>query len=132
MLRILVIGEAEKEAASRLVAFAERPENHYKPPAPNDTAPGPAPGDNPNFVVRFLDYRCVFTITETPQGIFRHLSISVPAKNRFPHPAAIQEIAHLFGINGTVEEWASKGYVSPHGYENCIVVVAPYFPPGVS
>jgi hypothetical protein len=126
-MRILVIGEAEKEAASRLVAFAERPENRYKPGPRDDTGPGDkVPGDDPNYRLQLWDYRCVFTITETPQGVFRHLSISVPAKDKLPHPGAIEQIAPLFGIEGTVEEWARKGHVAPHENENCIVVVAPY------
>lgn len=121
MMRVLVIGEAEKEAAKRLVEYAEKPENHYKP--------GPdakVPGDDPSYVLQLYDFRCVFTITESKDGVWRHLTISVPAKDKLPHPAAVEEIAHLFGIEGTVEEWAKKGHVAPHEQDHCIVVVHPY------
>lgn len=118
MLRVLLISEAEKEAAHRLFAFAARPENVYRP------GPGvPVPGDNPNYVIRFNTYRCVFTFTDMGRAVFKHLSISVPAKDKLPHPAAVEEIAHLFGIKGTLDEWAKKGHVSPHHDEHCVVVV---------
>ncbi len=121
MLRALVIGNAEREAAKALVEFTTQPENHYKP------GPGAkVPGDDPRYVAHFGTYRCVFTITEMPDGLWRHLSVSVPAKDKLPHPAAIEEIAHLFGIAGTVEEWAKDGLVAPNGVEHCVVVAARY------
>lgn len=117
-MRVLVIGNKEREAAQKLVEFASKPENHY--------VPGPevkwVPGDHPEYVLHLGDYRCVFTITED-HGLWRHLSISVPARGKLPHFAATEEIAHLFGITGTVREWAEAGHVSPHESENCIVIV---------
>jgi hypothetical protein len=122
-MSVLIIGEAQKEAARRLFEFAMRPENHYKP------GPGVGvPGDDPNYVLQLFSYRCVFTITESASGVYKHLSISVPAKDKLPHPAAVEEIAHLFGIKGSVDDWASKGHVSPHANEHCVVVVSEFKP----
>jgi hypothetical protein len=124
-LRVLVVGEAEKKAAKEVVAFAMRPENLYRP------WEMPSPGDNPNHTLRLWDFRCVFTITASQKGeMYKHLSISTPAAGpgKLPHTAAVEEIAHLFSIEGTVEEWAKDGHVYPHARENCVVVISEYKP----
>lgn len=101
-LRMLIISEAEKEAAHKVAEFAARPENHYRP--------GPSvkpPGDDPRFVLRLgvaNDFRCVFSFTES-HGLYRHLSVSVPDPKAAPNPAVVVEIAHLFGFKGTLEDW---------------------------
>lgn len=121
MIRVLVVGAEERAAVTRLVASAERPENHYIPGSTYEI-----PGDNPLYVIWLGDYRCVFTITKSDGRLWRHLSVSVPAKNAFPNHAAIEEIARLFGITGTVTDWARKGHVMPNHNEGCIVVVQEY------
>jgi hypothetical protein len=62
------------------------------------------------------------------QGLYKHLSISVPALGKLPHPAAVSEIAALFGITDSIEDLVKKGLVSIHETENCIVVASPYQP----
>jgi len=102
-LRVLVIGPKEREAAHKLVEFAARPENHYRP--------GPdafIPGDNPKFVLRLTDLRCVFTFTEA-KGLWRHLSVSVPDQNAMPHPAMVEEIGRLFGFKKSLRDWQMHG-----------------------
>ncbi len=129
MLRVLVIGEAEKEAAAKLVAFATKPENFYSPFAKqNADAVVKIPGNDPNHVLQLGDYRCVFTITITPSGKFRHLSISVPAEDKLPNPHAVMEIAKLFGIQGTLQELAQKGHIGPNEHEHCVVLGEEYEP----
>lgn len=61
----------------------------------------PVPGDNPAFVAQLGDYRCVFTYTHAiGDTVWRHLSISVRTKDRYPHPLAAYTIAELFGFTG--------------------------------
>jgi hypothetical protein len=115
--RILVINDEVREAARQLVEFASKPENVYHP-GPGATVPG----DNPNFVLQLGDYRCVFTITDNKR-LWKHLSVSVPAKDYLPNPAAFEEIAHLFGITGSLDEWARRGIIAPHARDNCLVIV---------
>jgi hypothetical protein len=113
VLRLLVISDAEKAAAHKLAEFAALPENHYKP----GKTPF-IPGDNPNYVLNLWTYRCVFTFTvDTKNRLFRHLSISVPSKD-YPHPAAVEEISHLFGFKGSFKSWM----VDVNKVEHCIVV----------
>jgi hypothetical protein len=121
--RLLIIGNAEREAAQRLVEYASKPENIYYPGQGVRV-----PGNDPNHTLQLMDFRCVFSYTGMDGMVWKHLSISVPAKGKLPSPVAVQEIAHLFGIGGTVDEWAERGHVSPNKAENCIVVAQPIPP----
>lgn len=93
-MRPLVIDEQAKKIAARIRDYAEHPENVYRPD-PRWTAPG----DNPHHVCRLNTYRVVYSITEVPDGKFRHLSVSVPGE-KYPNPAAVIMIADLFGFVG--------------------------------
>ena len=69
MIRLLVIGEEEREAAHKVALYAAFPENHYRP------GPGAAvPGDNPNFVVMLGSFRCVFTFTVVEKVLYRSVA----------------------------------------------------------
>jgi hypothetical protein len=112
-LRVLLLGDPEREAAHALALFAAQPENHYRP--------GPAakpPGDDPRHCLQLNDYRCVFSFTHFDAKLYRHLSISVPVRGSFPHEAAVEEIGHLFGFKGKLDTW----HVNPNQAENCVVV----------
>lgn len=114
-VRALVLGDTERQAAHDLALFAARPENHY---VPNQSAF--VPGDDPRFRLRLglrEDFRCVFSFTRTPSGLYRHLSISVPSAD-YPHPIAVTEIARLFGFKGELGDWQ----VNLNKDEHCIVV----------
>ena len=99
-LRILIIDEAAREGAARVVEYASRPENLYVP------GPGAkAPGYDPGHVLRLGDYKMVFSLTKVPNGdIYRHFSMSVPARGKFPHPAAVEEVLELFGFVGGLKQ----------------------------
>jgi len=123
MLRVLVIGDAEREAVNRLVAWAMEPANYYRigPDAK-------IPGTNPKYVIRLNDFRCVFTITDNGEMLWRHLSVSVPAPNKIPNPIMFEEIAKLFGFKGDVEDWAREGHVDVNRRDNCVVLVQEFKP----
>ena len=121
-MRVLIITDEEREAAHKVALYAALPEHHYKP------GPGvKPPGDNPNHVVVFNSFKCVFSFTEFPSkhpkrgDIFRHLSVSVPDPKAYPHPTMVENIALLFGFKGKLEDWQ----VAPHEREHCIIVAQP-------
>ncbi len=114
-MRILIIDEHAKSQASRVVDYASRPENLY--------VPGPTaktPGDMKEHTLYFGDYRVVFSLTKDVRTskIFRHLSMSVPAKGALPHPVAVNEIIGLFGFRGGMDNC----YIDISQEENCIIV----------
>jgi hypothetical protein len=117
MLRALIIDESAKAKAARVIAHAEK--NHYF--LGKTTTP---PGDDERFVAHLNDYRAVFSFTHSDGTIFRHLSISVPARGRFPHQAAAFTIADLFGFTGWDHQTIDK---LPEGWigvthEDCLVL----------
>lgn len=67
---------------------------------------GPAPGDDPAYVVDIpFGFRAVFTVDEQPDGRrYRHLSLSVARLNRCPHPAAIEMLMPHFGMKRKLAE----------------------------
>lgn len=101
MATALIIDDAARELIHRLVAFASDPANHYRP------GPGAkTPGDDPRYVVQLASYRCVFTHTRMPDmKLFRHLSVSVKKRGKWPHPSAITMLGELFGFAGPFESW---------------------------
>lgn len=103
--------------------FAARPENRYI--LGKSTF---VPGDLSEYV-RYLDgYRCVFTLTEHQEKIYRHLSISVPVPDKLPNTVAAFTIATWFGFTGALldhdvavepgEDWQ----ISPDEKGYCIVL----------
>jgi hypothetical protein len=113
-MRVLVVGEEEREAARKLAEFAAKPENHYSPR--KDTW---LPGDDPRFVLYLTDYRCVFSYTKL-KGLYRHLSVSIRGSRALPAPAAMQAIVKLFGFEGG---WPGDWEMAPHANECCVVAI---------
>lgn len=116
MIRALVIDEAARAQARRVIEHAKA-----HPYRPGD----PVPGDNPDFVAQLGSYRAVFTYTKSDGTTFRHLSVSVPGRG-YPHPAAIFTIAELFGLTGwdgrTLHRAPADWMVSVNRDEHCVVV----------
>lgn len=85
MIRPLVIDDAARAEAQRIIEFAE-----HHPYIPGLTNP---PGLNPSHVGQLNEYRVVFSITHNACLRFRHISISVPVKGKYPNPIAAFMIA---------------------------------------
>lgn len=129
-MRPLLIDTATVLAAGELVKFASRRENWYRPRMMTWV-----PGDRPEYVLHFGTYRCVFTITEMDGKLFRHLSVSVPAKGMMPNPMATATIADVFGFSGAtrtqdvVTGIGPKWSVHINKKDNCIVLVEDWAEP---
>lgn len=127
MIRVLVISEEAREHARRVKEFAERPENLYDPYTQPCGTKVAIPGDNPRHVAQFNSFRAVFSITRSPEGkVFRHLSISIPVRDRYPNPVAVCETAALFGFTGYDGKFTGR---LPDGWlarvneqEHCVVI----------
>jgi hypothetical protein len=113
-LRILCIGPEEKARAKEIASYSSQPENIYHP---GDKAK--VPGDHPEHVAQFGDFRCVFSWTRVKSGVYRHLSVSVGDPSRLPNPVIVEEIARLFGFAGSFGNW-QMDIDAPHG----VVIVA--------
>lgn|GEM_PF-5912505 len=71
-----------------------------------------APGDDPRRVVHIPTcYRCVYTEESQPQGLCRHLSVSIGRKGEVPSDDAVQLIMGLFGFKSPKVEDALACYV---------------------
>jgi hypothetical protein len=118
-LRPLVIGPAEKEAATKVVAYA----------AAHPYIPGPSakpPGDDPGHVLHLGTYRAVLSFTHAGDGhVYRNLSISVPG-TLWVNPAAAFMIADLLGFTGwdgrTIDRTPEQWIVGLNEAERTIVV----------
>jgi hypothetical protein len=123
-MRPLVIDDAARTAVAEVVAHAMQPENYYEP----GSSPQP-PGDDPRHIVLLNTYRAVFSITRAPDGkLFRHLSISVPRKGKYPNEFAVLAIADLFGFTGYdgVSARIPEGWmIGPNKDDECVVVAQP-------
>ena len=118
-MRALVVDAWARKQVQRVLAWALDPKHWYRPGKDSRV-----PGDDYHFVATLSSYRCVFTISESPQGTFRHLSISVPSEN-YPNPIAAFTIAEMFGFSG----WDGKSADLPPSWmahvsteEHCIVL----------
>jgi hypothetical protein len=117
-LRILIIGPPELEAIARVVDFASRPENLYRPLDPTPKTPG----NDPGYMLHLGDFRIVYSLTQSNTvTIFRHLSVSVPNSEMLPHPAAVEAIMERFGFAGGLNNCEVIG----HPAEHCITVGQP-------
>jgi hypothetical protein len=110
-MRPLIIDDAARAEAARVLAYAKA--NPYR-------TGDPVPGDDPRFVAYFGTYRAVFTYTHSDGLIFRHLTISVPS-DKYPNVIAAFAIADLFGFTGHAESWS----IDVNKAEHCVVVVQP-------
>lgn len=122
MLRPLLIGAAELEAAQKVASYASEQAHWYRPGESERS-----PGDIPEHVLRLGTYRCVFSYTTLNEKVFRHLSISVPVKGKLPNPIAAYEIASLLGFTGWSmqegEMMLPKGWqAAAHPKDNCVVL----------
>jgi len=120
-VRPLIIDERQKAKAREIVDFALS--NLYYP-GKSETIPGQ---DARHVLNVPVGYRCVFSITIDPDGgQWRHLSISVPRREKYPHPFAAFTIAkELFGFTG----WDGESEIPPEDWrlaiqkeDNCVVL----------
>jgi hypothetical protein len=94
-MRPLLVSDEVKVRVKEVVDFALG--NLYHP-GKSETIPGDDPRHTVEIPVR---YRCVFSITVDPEGKpWRHLSISIPKKEKYPNPISAFVIAALFGFTG--------------------------------
>lgn len=101
-MRALIISAETQQDVARVRTFASKPENYYIVGAGGLSWQRP-PGDDPRHVAHIpVGYRCVFsmTYTKTDAKLWRHLSISVPVKDKYPHQVAAFTIAAEFGFTG--------------------------------
>lgn len=101
-MRPLIIDEKLKTRIAEIVRFAN--EHHY---TVGETI---VPGDDPRYVLNtHFGYRCVFSFTRVPSGLYRDLSISISTKVKYPNPFIAYTLAELFGFTG----WDSKTIEPP-------------------
>ncbi|HEY4355927.1 MAG TPA: hypothetical protein VGN16_09285 [Acidobacteriaceae bacterium] len=104
-LRPLILGPTEEARAAEIIAHADQ--HHYIP-----GAGAPPPGDDPAFVIELMGgYKAVFSFTEADNGLYRHLSVSVPGTS-LPNPIAVYAIAEMFGFTG----WDGKSQDIPKNW----------------
>ena len=119
-MRALLIDDKAKAEVARVVSYAM--DHPYRPGAGS-----PVPGDDPGHVVYLQTYRCVFTFTIIAGRKLRHLTISIPPKEKFPHPIAAFMIADLFGFTG-YDDKNKPGAPGPDWHcdvkknENCVMI----------
>jgi len=130
-MRVLVISDEIRSMVDDVVKYCEQQENWYDP---RDKKPGwinRLPGNNKNMTCEIPDgYRCVFSFTIHPSGVYRHLSISAPTEGLYPHPQAVYEIAKLFKFterDGHVappfpDGWLVHMHPGDHINDQCVVV----------
>lgn len=105
MASSLKISPQIKDQIKTLVAWAERPENWYRP-----SPEAKVPGDDPAYVIEIPSgafdhegktvpgHQCVYTHTVLKDAHFRHLSVSL--YGRSVHPVVIWTLAAFFGFTG--------------------------------
>jgi hypothetical protein len=106
--------------------FSLQEENWYEPGISPQS-----PEDNPRHVVLLDTYRCVFAITQAPDGeLFRHLSVSALGRYHL-NPFAFYTIAREFGFTG----WDGKNINAPKDWsidvnqeKHCAVAIQRYEP----
>jgi hypothetical protein len=108
-MRPLLIDDSVKEAAAKVVQFAEQ--HVLSVDDLLDTVNGelPSVGDQEGYTCHIpVGYRAVFSIEN--QGTFhvRHLSVSVDRAGKLPHPDAVQEIMGLFGFTNKLRNCMVK------------------------
>lgn len=122
MARPLIIGNKERSAIKNLIRYAENNKLTIKDMKLLMQGIVAPPGDNPNFSVMLpVQFRVVFTIEQHPGGWFKHLSISVPDRGRWPSIEAVDMISKEFGIDDLKDE-----HIYPEKEVEAINVVAKY------
>lgn len=98
-MRGLILTDAVRQQVRDQAAWADRPENWYRPDG--DQQP---PGDNPAYTLLIeVGFRAVYTTTVIKGDRFRHLSISVDGP-KYPNQIAAFTIATMFGFTGGAED----------------------------
>lgn len=114
--RVLLIGDIERAAIKNLIFYAENNKISYdqmKKIMAREIAP---PGDNENHVITIpLNFRVVFSIEQHPGGWFNHLSISIPNKNKTPHPNAVEMIMAEFKMGNLNARPGNSVYIEDIG-----------------
>jgi hypothetical protein len=128
-MRALVLSPEIAAKIAAQVAWADAPENHYRP------GPGvEPPGDSPAYTMMLDDgFRVVYSHTVMPDGRrYRHLSVSVRGKgNKYPATVAVWTLCTLFGFTGgRVEHEVTVGPGKDWRFnlpedERCMVVSQP-------
>jgi len=118
------------EVEQRVFDLAAYAANHLHWFRPNQS--DWSPGDRPEYVLVSGDTKAVFTWTETPEGVLRHLSVSVRTPGKYPNPTVIWTLAHKFGFQGGVPDEhgvvlkpAESWSVGTNEDQRCVVVVQP-------
>lgn len=107
-MRILILDEHFKTEIARVRAHAEA--NHWNVRKAFECRrhPEQQPGNQTGHTALLpMGFKAVFTIDDIDGKTIRHLSVSVHAAQRFPHPAAVVEIALAFGFTGKLEDWGA-------------------------
>jgi hypothetical protein len=112
-MRALIIGEAQRQqiaALKELAAANVTPLRAVVALAKHFSNPtGAAPGYNVEFTIKIPDgFTVTYTHEQQRQCVCRHLSASVSASRKGPHPAAIAMLMEEFGfINklGALVSW---------------------------
>ena len=80
-MRVLVIDDEAKAKVKAVRDFREKPGNYYVVSKGGFSYQRP-PGDDPRHVCKLTNgYRCVFSMTVTDGTLWRHFSISIPARS---------------------------------------------------
>lgn len=98
-MRPLILDNAIRNRIQQVRAFAEDPAN-VNPVLEVIQGNRLPPGGNPNHVVKFqFGFRAVYSVDLDDTGnLWKHLSMSVNAPGRGPHPIAVSTVCEEFGI----------------------------------
>lgn len=130
MLRPLVIDDTTKAAVQKVMDYAQN-RAHWYWVDQHMQGKTKCPGGIPEHTVILSTYRCVFSYTRIATGqVYRHLSISVPVKGKYPNSACAFAIAELFGFSGwSFETWDGRSQEFPADWsvgknaeQQCIVM----------
>jgi hypothetical protein len=136
MSRILAIDEITRQRIASLIERAQkRPvpfdavRNHAAPPGTKnlslkDRKPGLVRPQSAHIDIPF-GYTAAFSIEEQPNGLVRHLSISVDTVGRCPNEAAVAMIAEAFGMMEPFDAVWLEEFDPGHHAVNVLKLVAP-------
>ena len=126
--RVLLIGDMERTAIKNLMFYAENNKLSYDKMKKIMARKMPPPGDNEKYVITIpLNFRIVFTIEQHPGGWFKHLSVSIPNKNKAPHPNAVEMIMAEFEMGDLNARPGNSVYIEEigNGYK-AINILCPF------
>lgn len=113
-MRILQIDNDAREKIKKLIKYASEHKINEKSIRAMMAKEEKPVGDNPDYVIHLHDgFRVVYSIEEQPVGNCHHISISVDEIDKYPHPAAVEEILKEFGmkkIEDSISLWNEDNY----------------------